>query len=533
MGENSTSISQERKSELEKLGRASLRWISDAFLAMRDKKEPPPPIDTSILDGASRDEWKFYQRFQQITSYISTMRAGALQRIEGIQCAIESISRYVGEAIIAESFNRTISRTPIIMTSKEFLETRQKGVESYLSKDGEDISASAYELFFITLRHHLSLLSGNPLKPNPLHAIHDRYRDENTGSRYILESWNDINEVGFYVLKSGTRGEPMTKAQFDAFLAHEEELDIDDIAKSNFEGGIINIEKGLIADRASIHGITWHRIEGKAKSIKKWDAVLILDKLYQNPADVGDLIDEFPELIDAIAGEIAKSIRINIRDIPKSQWQEPVITRRKLYEMDFYSIRRRADTFYREKVGGDIAVIQDKWDAPEGYYSRPDPTIYRDSSLEAFIKECGASRLGSFEDAKDYMFRGYCFLRGFNTVIELIIRIHDLAGFDAYKVDISPIGESMAIVRSDIEFLYQTIRELPIEDKLRLPKLRAIKDHFLLRRLDRIEIPQVNIARASKLIKTLEAFDAAHFTEMYGLLFDPFRKNPYQVKRIS
>lgn len=441
------------------LGILELTNMAVMYRQALEGKEPEPLVEqaqfrkmiNSITDS---QQGRVYNGYISIHEWLAIRYNIAQTQLQQAQLQYRTLVNYVTSATLAEDAFKYVEQLPLIMTQKQYEETKAERIEArFKDEDGKELYSGVFDLVERAITFYSRQLQREPGKANPLKAIRKKYISQPVKSKLILSRWNETQGEGYYTIEdgSGRRSDQMTAEEWqDAITTPAMKQALRDMratdgsgteltqriaaqrfidrAKVIFDGGTEeeadreqerkDYERGLATP------VKWHTAEEPPTDLTKWD-IIEQELLYDfYPADLDgsgdawsesnftasmeDFVAEFKELVTAILKDIDKKYfkgEPGLSPLPVSEWLSTVFSWRQLYEKDFYGERAEAESDIqifdgnRRAILNGIAILRPSDLAGKstriderGYYVEPEIR----SALQPFTLE------GFFMEAEDY-----------------------------------------------------------------------------------------------------------------------------------
>lgn len=392
------------------LGILELTNMAVMFRQALEGKQPKPIVDQARFRAminriTDRQQGQIYNGYISIHEWLSVRYNIAQTQLQQAQLQYRTLAGYITDAILAEDVYRYIEKLPAIMTEKQYQDARKNGLKNWLyDENGEERADSLPALILRGIKFYADQLKKSPAKPNPLKAIRKKYISEPVKSKRILESYNEVAELGYYTIEdgSGRRSDTMTDAEWKEAIttpamkkalrdmkatdgSGEEYTQqiaakrIIDRAKVIFEGGTEEDADKAQQEEDYKKGLAipckWHYYEDPPEDLTKWDAVAEdltffygclfsgmdgSEKEYLD--ELEDFLTEFRELADAIMSDIEKLYLTgktqlqplptkegqgplkDIASLPLKDWSSTVFSWKDLYRLDVYGFKEEAES---------------------------------------------------------------------------------------------------------------------------------------------------------------------------------------------
>lgn len=261
----------------------------------------------------------------------------------------------------------------------------------------------------------------------------------------------------------------------------------------------------------------WHTSEERPKGLKKWeileDYTMLMDYY---PALIGeDVTDEeyiseiedfkaeFPGLLEALLSELDTIIEtpeggVPFSSLPFSEWRDTVIRWSDLYEMDFPGFRAEIESDVsifdgnRRALTNGIAILRPS-DVngnrslcidDQGYYIEPEAggrfsTII---GLERFTPANEGDYINQMEQVehdRKTLEEGLYWLKGFDTVIEMLADFLDIPDFVIFKTGLDACLDRIEALNGMVYMLYSHIQGTHYaNEEVKEAKLSVLRDLF-------------------------------------------------------
>ena len=566
-----------------------------ASLCVRPKKRAQPrPISEEqteeILKTFKREDMEDYFSLLKLYEWIDHHCDVSQIYFQQAQHRLEMLIGYTTNFTIAENSYQFISELPLIVTQKQYEESKRKAIEEKLTLVPEngatpiDIEADVFFLILTALAHYMRLLETAPEEPNPLRDINELYITKPVETDRLLSNWNLATGQGYFSLPDGRRSDQMDAKEWQALLLPSEDmkLKIDskiEAAKALFSGATEEeaeeISDNWILDQSNTPKMTWHYYEEPPKDLCKWDVLEEYDAFFpvlqidnkdpeegpQAEAEARENFKaEFPELVEALLKDIDRTFftgREGISDIPLEKWGEPVCTLRELYDQNFYSFREKVESKSfpngRTKATGanGVAILQEPFNRrlsrridKNGYYIPAEATklfneFQEQLTLEALFPESEqyAHSSARIAKARDIFLKSIYRVMGYNTFLDLLSKQYRLPEIkESFYVDIEAMLNAADGVNGLVALLYYRINSIEyLNEEIKKKKLQTLRDVFPDIPHRSLAIPERKIKKAKALLKEYKAFSfdksqAETFHKMQGqiekLLFEYDPKEP-------
>ena len=545
------------------LGIIELTNMSEMYRqALNGNPDPTPLVEAGqfqkMINGiVDRTQGNVYNGYISIHEWLQVQLQAALAQDQQVQLQHKKLLDYITNAITAEDAYGYAEQLPAIMTQKEYDEKRAAAIEASLVDDnGTDLQWNIYSIVEHAVQHFVNELNRNPMKPNPLKPIKEKYERELVTSKLILDSWNETVGAGYYTLEDGRRSDEMTREEWEEAITtplFKEALDsmgatgdngrlvADQIAQRRYaEYGKTIMLGGTErdADEAQAQGenaytvpVEWHYYKDPPADLTKWEVVdtglwefyLPWDNQDGMEEALADFYAEFEELVKAVLEELDKGewFKPALSSYSLQEWLDNGYSLRYLYENGFHGM----DEFIaghtsvwdgnRKALFNGIAIytpspFSSRHTDERGYYVLPDitATLYQ-ISLEAFFTdgEDYASNVERVERGRNALLDSYYFIKGFNTALDLIAEHFEVPAIDVFKVGVEDAERKMKAFNELVPALYRRIHSTDYEDKeLKQRKLQVLKDIFYPLDYESLIIPEANIAEVKARFKDFRAF---------------------------
>jgi len=537
------------------LGILELTNMAVMFRQALEGKEPQPLVEQAQLRKmintiTDRQQGRIYNGYISIHEWLSIRYNIAQTQLQQAQLQYRTLVGYITNAILAEDVYRYIEQLPAIMTQKQYEDTKARSIEErFKDEDGEELYSNVFNLVERAITYYSRQLQKEPSKPNPLKAIRKKYVSQPVKSKLILSRWNETQGEGYYTIEDGSGTE------FTQRIAAQRLIER---AKVIFEGGTEKDadEAQLKADyeRGLAIPVKWHYYEDPPTDLTKWDIIEqeLLTEFY--PADLDgsgdaysesnytasmeDFVAEFRELVTAILKDIDKrhfNGEAYLSQLPIKEWFTKGLSRRDLYECDFYGERAEAEAdtsvFNGNKraLFNGIAILRasDLIDhSPRiderGYYVEPDiQHALSNFTLEAFFPESEdyADNIEIVETARQTLIESYYHLKGYNLALELIARFYEVPEMTVFQMNTDGIEDKIWAFNGLVPILYKKILDTDYGDKeLQAKKLQVLKELFQPIDYEALTIPAENVEQAEELLKDFAAFKPENTDRFNNLL---------------
>ena len=549
--------------------------------------EPRKPIieDSQLRKMVSElkdsTQGRIFNGYVAMHEWLAVKYNVALTQFQQAQLQFRTIEGFITEAIITEDTFRYAESLPVIMTQEQYDKLKKRRIEEAVTgEEGQEIYADYADLIAHAVEFYIEKLRREPRRKNPLKDIKKKYKTELVTSPYILENWNSLEDIGYYVLEDGQRSDrmsdeewqeaittPKMKELLNAMRAETpegEELTLR-MAQERLERRAAVVFKGgsekeaEISYRESLHdqGLVkraeWHISEEAPKDLTKWEFIskgYLGDIYFAMPETEEEYIsyyedfrNEFSDLIKASCEAIDKDYphllsegRLSdALEAPTTAWIENLISYRDLYKMDFYGMKREFegdswifDGDLKAFLNG-ISIIRphDRMNRgsridEEGNYVEPDmkPTL-ENYSLEGFFSEAEdfAINVSIMESSRQMLLDSYYFLLSYNHSVRMIAKLHDVPEVAAFLVDIDEITKRIDIVNSLTPVLFKRIQDTIYTDtELKARKLRVLVDYFQPIDYKSVQIPTETREVMDAMIADFTAFRGDESYTFYDLM---------------
>ena len=399
-----------------------------------------------------------YNGYIAIHEWLTVQYNIAQTQLQQAQLQFRTLEGYITRAILAEDVYRYIAKLPVIMTQKQYEETKAERIKAYFKdENGDELGSGIFNLIERAIHYYLDLLKKDPKKPNPLKAIRKKYLTQPVKSKLILSRYNKVTERGYYTLEDGRRSDQMTSEEWQEAITTPEMLetlrkmgmdtegDFNDgdgfsytydmavsryIAKAKvlYNGGTEEEADRLELEDEYKHGLSvpakWHYYTDPPEDLTKWDVIEedILHELYfksfngEDPytdenslASMKDFYNEFKELADAMLKDMDsryfKGDKVQASKLPVEEWDSTTISWRRLYELDFYGEKKEVESDFvifdgnKRALFNGVAIVR-----PSDFVSKSryidEKGYYKEPSLGSSVGK--ASLEGYFTEAEDY-----------------------------------------------------------------------------------------------------------------------------------
>lgn len=530
----------------------------------------------SSLDD--REQIRIYNGYIGIHRWISVQYNVAQTQIQQAQLQYRTLSEYITDAVLAEHVFQYIEQLPAIMTQKQYDDlVKERREASFKDDEGNELYYNIFNILEKAIHYYVNLLQSNPKKANPLKTIRKKYIAQPVKSSVILDAWNEVMGRGYYTLEdgSGRRSDEMTEDEWKkaiaapaikAALLHQKATDgngfewtreiaeerLLERSKVIFEGGTeadadkaqekSDVEKGYSIP------VKWHYYETPPEDLTKWD-VLEQDALLECYAglfagadetegeyneEAKDFFAEFEELVTVVLKDIDAHFfkgEKGLEGIRKEDWGTTCYSARQLYDVDFFGVREDTedDTTVFDGNGralfNGIAIFRPSTlinKSPRmdenGYYTEPEITGYLSNyTLEAFFSDAEdyAENIKVVESARRLLAESYYYVRGYNTILDLIAEYFDVPEISVFKMYVEGIEKKIENFNDRVPVLYRMIYDTRYEDEeLKSKKLQVLKDFFQPIKYKSFTIPADNLEAAKNGIKSFKAFEPEHASDL-------------------
>lgn len=452
----------------------------------------------------------------------------------------------LSHAIDQEDVYSYISSLPVIMTEKQYQDTVKAG-----TAEATDYDLCLYELVSDAIDFYADQIKANPNTHNPLRLFKQKYQAEPVTDPSLQAAYIQGTKYGYYELPDGRRSDQMTEAEWNALVkpegseiweaawnrlyqkeARKRRLEDTSACYFYFPDEEIQKEAGLPVPEFKYYA-------DPPADLTKWD-VLLMGWQYTDPYDglrdsstveqeYSRLMESFGDLIPVILADIdSKSfLGFSVAAVPVKEWAETKIPMSLLYEKDLYGEKDFIDRCDFVFDGNDRLMFQGaaifKADDPlwkdtdflsrhldeKGYFIPPAIPGQGTSVLERLISgnETMSMTADTIATAYNAISGSYRFLLGYNTCVDMIIKLLDLPELDVFKVDMDEINSKLQHLNGRVDLLAAKIRHSSYEDKdLQEKKLAALRQHFPLFTLEETQIPEESKAAAWDLVKSFRGF---------------------------
>ncbi len=457
----------------------------DRFRAMR-----------STLDDLQREA---YYGYIAIHEFLLIRFNAAQTQLQQTQLHYKLYTTALSEAIVAEDTRDYLRKLPAIMTQAQYERLRAKRIEEELTDmNGDDYYYCPYdaieEAVFLLFRQ----LHENPAADNPLKAIRQQYETQPIKSKYIWSRWGEVFGENQHLQKSD-EPDPETGEYYPVYVDYPETPS--GCTKWEF------IENGYLREFYDIEP----READKAR------------EAYE------DLAAEFSELVTAIIQGMETRYFAGdplISSLPASEWGKPLISARKLYELNVYGKRDylNSDTVILAgnwramvngvaiiKLGGMLSFGENPYIDADGNYQEPE--IEQDTGGVTFDSLIPSHpdyefTAGYVTDARRTLLRGYYYLTGYNRILDLIADYYKLPDVDVFKMETEDLAERIAAYNEVLPVQRAKMEAMRYEHKHeQLDKLKALDTFFTPIDTDALtkRTPE-SVREVKKLFKDFEAF---------------------------
>ena len=349
-----------------------------------------------------------YNGYIAIHEWLTVQYNIAQTQLQQAQLQFRTLEGYITRAILAEDVYRYIAKLPVIMTQKQYEETKAERIKAYFKdENGDELGSGIFNLIERAIHYYLDLLKKDPKKPNPLKAIRKKYLAQPVKSKLILSGYNEATERGYYTLEDGRRSDQMTAEEWQEAITTPKMLETLGEMRKDPEGGFSNgagfnytydvaiqmlIKKAKvifnggtdeeaerqIEEEQQRQGLSmpvkWNYYTEPPEDLTKWDIIEqeLLLRFYpasfdgEDPyteenfhASMKDFYNEFKELADAMLKDMDskyfKGDEVQASKLPLEEWDTTIISWERLYELDFYGERAEAES--------DLNVFKGNWRA--------------------------------------------------------------------------------------------------------------------------------------------------------------------------
>lgn len=564
------------------LGQLLLANVAHEYRQALEGNYTPTPLVTEaefskmLHSLTDRVQGHTYNEYYSVYEWLRARPAIANGYYMNGQNDYATIHNYIMQALFAEDVYCYVEQLPVIMTQKQFDELKAERVEAYFkdAEDGDELQNNIFNLVERAIAYYLRKLRKEPTKPNPLKAIRKKYVSQPVKSKLILSRYNEITGEGYYTLEDGRRSDEMTSEEWQAAITTPlMEEAIANMRAETPDGlqSTSEIAQQRLIERAKViyNGGTdedadkaqeeadykrgyatpavWHTYTEPPEDLTKWDIIEqeLLFELY--PADIDgsgdaytesnfnasmqDFFVEFKELATAMLADMDKNYfsgdEVQAAKLPLEEWGTTLISCRRLYELDFYGERKKAESDIQLFNGNKRALLngvailnpsdllkKSRQIDERGYYTEPDITQAISShSLEAFFTESEeyAENIAAVEEARNGLLSNYYFLMGYNKQIDLVIALVDVPELSIFKQDLRGLEKRVNCLNDLVPILYSQIKDTDYKDKeLQARKMEVLRDIFSPLDIDSLTIPEENIEEAQELVSNFKAFNEQH-----------------------
>lgn len=418
-----------------------------------------------------------YHRYVGLNDWLMQCQPVAMNYKQQALSAIERVTAVLTTARVAEQNDRFLERLPVIMTQKQYDETKKRRVEETLGeRDGRDLDLFA--LIGEALSHFVALLKDSR-RANPLKAVIKKYREEPVKSLRILNSFESPPD-------GLTRG---------------------DILMS-----------GILKYYPALAGTECADYEEQAEDFR------------------AEFYDAYLAVATAIDQTFLEGKR-GICETPVKEWPSVSFPYRELYAKNFFGVRERveghASVFAgnRRAVLNGVAILSAKPGVrgavdSRGHYVEPAfqsglaIALGMDGPPSGDALHGRALRL--MED-RSQIEDSYYFALGFDKAIELIGTYVDLPDFDVFSIEAGDIAKSIEALNELSENLRADVaRNDFLNETEKLEKLRLLDECFRPIRWQEIKTSELGIETAKEMLyDNMRAFDIADGRFLGAMTFRP------------
>lgn len=542
---------------------------------LQGEADPKPVIARSefqkMVNGIKDPEQgRIYNGYISIHEWLVVAYNIAQTQFQQAQLRFTELESYISKAIIAEDVFQYVAKLPAILTQKQYDRLRAERIEAYFkSEDGEELESNIFNLVERAIDYYLTKLETEPKKPHPLKAIRKKYLTQPVKSKLILDRYNEITGRGYYTLEDGRRSDQMTNEEWqDAITTKtaKEALTKMDCKIGGYEYTATLAEQRAIAKaKALFEGKTeeeadreqerreyeaglatpvkWNQYTEPPTDLTKWDIIEdeLLLELYpasldgQDPytesnftASMRDFYNEFKELVDFVLKDMDnryfKKDEVQASKLKLDEWETTTISWRRLYELDFYGERAKAegDTNVfegnRRALFNGVAIVRPSdlisssryIDKESGDYIAPELNCsITNASLEAFFTEAEnyADNVELVEDARQTLKESYYFVQCFNYIISRIAVVYSVPQLDVFALPINILEKRISAFNALVPILYKQIKGTDYGDKeLQAKKMQVLIDNFQPVEYEKLTIADGDKAKLEELIKDFQTF---------------------------
>ena len=563
----------------QELGMLELYNMAELFRQSLDGEEPKPVIDGAEFQKLINNikdpiQGREYNGYISIHEWIVVAYNIAQTQFQQTQLQFRTLEGYVSKAIIAEDVFRYAEQLPYIITQKQYEKLKAERIEAYFkTEDGEELESNIFNLVERGIEYYYTQLRDNPKKANPLKAIRKKYINEPVKSKIILRDYNEVTGRGYYTLPDGRRSDQMsseewqeaitTKKAKEALTEMKKDLGgyeytetlamrrLTEKAKALFNGKTEEeadkeqkrreYEEGLATP------VKWTQYTEPPTDLTKWD--IIEDELLLNFYPAGllneeedpyseynfntsmqDFYSEFRELVDFILKDMDrryfKGDEVQASKLELTEWGTTTISWRRLYELDFYGERAKAEgdinVFNGNKraLFNGIAIVRPSdilkksrfIDEESGDYIPPKLNCkLESSSLEAFFTDSEeyADNVEVITDTRQTLIESYYFVKCFNHIMSRIAVLYKVPQLDVFLLPIKVLDKRIAALNELVPVLYKQIMDTDYSDKeLQAKKLKVLQDYFQPIEYERLTIPEKTKEELEGYLKDFQTFKA-------------------------
>lgn len=456
------------------------------------------------------------------------------------------LHKYISEAIIAEEARNYINTAPVIMEQKEYdsmLETKKAELLG-------DNKASILEIVL----YSIGFLASNNKKP--MKAILESYKKEPITSEVFLKQWEFIFP-GYIEIKSKGKKkiidsrDPKFNETIKAASMKLREINQEADKHHSYANRaitqflemipmrVINNATSMLDNKSFLDSsikhtdtakkllsdyteIEFKKYKAPPKEITKADFIAIrltpLAEKKNNSIDftAADYIGEFPEAVAIAEKDIKAKYGIDVFEAPIEEWENKYISYNELYDLGFYDFKGSIDKQILSKYENGIAVYKHREDVAA---RRPTYEIENALLNNAFLDDNGDYNdiAKQINEIREDLINMYYYILGYNKQIQLLSSFCAVPEIKFFELDLNFLYSKISRLNSAIHTLKKKISN-SYKDKDKELKLQILEDLYQPIEIDKIDIPEENIAQANELLKKFKAFDSKDNILMFDKL---------------
>lgn len=521
----------------------------------------------SIEDPA---QGRRYNNLISIREWVAKSYSGAIAQQQQLQLYLTTLMNRVTAIRATEDTYKYLSQLPAIMTEKQYKELVSRRREEALHPEGETLTFTMLALLEEALNHYIRELQKKPRdRKNPLQPLKKKLEKERVTDPHILTRYNEVMGEGYYTTVDGVRSDEVTTEEWieinkdiceriredDSYSPEEAQQIIDDIVQARYITRVSALFNGATPEEADniqtetdikegfSKRVTWHYYTDPPKDLTKWEILETGDLFEYYPTLAGEnysgksweesLVEdieafrkEFPTVVASLLKDMKKYFpdAPDLIEAPVEEWLTIGVEWEDLYSMDYYSFRSTYidnDINYfdgnKRAILNGVAILRpsdvlnkSRCIDEDGNFKPPAiPDTFTELSIQSLFSESEwyAESIKSIEMERSLLLSSYYYLVGYDMIMDIIAREHDLPEFKTFKANSEYMAQRIEGLNGLFLVLFDTVNSIDYEDEeLKEKKLEALRNFFYRLDYEAEKPTEQQIEYATSIIKDFKAF---------------------------